>query len=257
MTFAKNQDNTQALSINEQTKGMVKTFHNQPVTASRKVAEVFEKNHAHVLRDIQNLIDQVMKSDDFSQSKSGLADSEKFLLENFFRVSYKDRQGKQRTEYKLTKDAFAMIVMGYTGAKAIAFKVAYIQRFNEMEQQLSQREANAHQQAIAFVELAGIKADCLSFLSVVPSIVDDYGRKCYHYLLSLEKLGFSTRSGQVWKRERRHPLQFIRRDNATYVTEAFINNMFVGKVKAHNDKAFQSLQAVLPFNTQGGNHESL
>ena len=33
----------------------------------------------------------------------------------------------------MTRDGFTMLVMGYTGAKAMRFKELYIKRFNEME----------------------------------------------------------------------------------------------------------------------------
>lgn len=36
----------------------------------------------------------------------------------------------------MTKDGFTLLVMGYTGAKAMEFKLAYIKRFNEMEAEL-------------------------------------------------------------------------------------------------------------------------
>ncbi len=34
----------------------------------------------------------------------------------------------------MTRDGFTILVMGYTGAKAMRFKELYIKRFNEMEQ---------------------------------------------------------------------------------------------------------------------------
>lgn len=85
------------------------------------VADYFGKNHQHVLRDIRKLTD-----DD-----SGL--TKEFAESNFGRGSYVDSQNQKRPCYFLTRDGFTMLVMGYTGKKAMKFKEMYIKRFNEME----------------------------------------------------------------------------------------------------------------------------
>lgn len=86
------------------------------------VAEFFEKRHDHVIRDIRKITDP----------KSGL--SEDFIHSNFKADSYKDSTGRKLPCYYMTRDGFTMLVMGYTGQKAMKFKELYIKRFNEMEQ---------------------------------------------------------------------------------------------------------------------------
>ncbi len=86
------------------------------------VAEVFDKQHRHVLRDIARII----------EPKSGL--SENFIHDNFMLSTYKDARGRKLPRYLLTRDGFTMLVIGYTGQKAMYFKELYIQRFNEMEE---------------------------------------------------------------------------------------------------------------------------
>ena len=86
------------------------------------VAAAFEKGHRHVLRDIARII----------EPKSGL--SENFICANFTLSTYKDARGRKLPCYLLTRDGFTMLVMGYTGPKAMHFKELYIRRFNEMEQ---------------------------------------------------------------------------------------------------------------------------
>lgn len=86
------------------------------------VAEFFEKNHTEVLRDIRNI----------AAPNSGL--SKEFAERNFALGSYKDKQNKKRPCYYLTRDGFTILVMGYTGKKALRFKELYIRRFNEMEE---------------------------------------------------------------------------------------------------------------------------
>lgn len=85
------------------------------------VAELFEKNHKEVLRDIRKITDPL----------SGL--SEEFRQRNFAPSSYRNQQNKKQPCYYLTRDGFTMLVMGYTGQKAMQFKELYIKRFNGME----------------------------------------------------------------------------------------------------------------------------
>lgn len=92
-----------------------------PVTSSLRIAEVFGKDHAKVLRDIRNILAQVPES--FGEANFGLAE-------------YLDAQGKPRPAYDLSRDGFALLAMGFTGPEALAFKLAYIERFNAMEADL-------------------------------------------------------------------------------------------------------------------------
>ncbi|NWL87592.1 hypothetical protein DMN77_08240 [Paenibacillus sp. 79R4] len=92
------------------------------VTDSLTVAEVFGKEHKHVLRDIREL----ECSDDFAQSNFGLS-------------SYQDRSGRTLSKYVITQDGFSFLVMGYTGKEAARFKEMYINAFNKMRDQLSLR----------------------------------------------------------------------------------------------------------------------
>lgn len=86
------------------------------------VAKFFEKRHDHVIRDIRKI----------TAPKSGL--SEDFVRSNFTADFYKDSTGRKLPCYFMTRDGFTILVMGYSGQKAMKFKELYIQRFNEMEQ---------------------------------------------------------------------------------------------------------------------------
>jgi len=86
------------------------------VTTSLKVAEIFGKQHKDVLRSINHC--------DCSSEFAG---------RNFAPGSYFDANNQARPMYRITKDGFTFLVMGYTGPQAAQFKEAYIQRFNEME----------------------------------------------------------------------------------------------------------------------------
>lgn len=93
-----------------------------PFCSSLQISETFEKRHDHVLRDIESI--NVPNSGEIND----------FFNLNFELISYKDSRGRKQPMYLMTKDGFTLLVMGYTGEKAMKFKIAYIQRFNEYEQ---------------------------------------------------------------------------------------------------------------------------
>lgn len=99
------------------------------VTTSRNVAEVFGKNHADVMRDVRNIL-------------ANLSDTDRnWGISNFADTPYTNPQnGQTYSEYLITKDGLTLLVMGYTGSKAMQFKLAYIQRFNEMEALLKKQQ---------------------------------------------------------------------------------------------------------------------
>lgn len=94
-----------------------------PVTTSRAVAEQFGKNHKEVLRAIENTITQL------KETEEGRAFNER----NFAPISLRDAMNREKPAYLLTRDGFTLLAMGFTGAKAVQFKVAYINAFNRME----------------------------------------------------------------------------------------------------------------------------
>ena len=95
---------------------------NQPVTTSKKIAEVFEKEHRNVLRDIDSLKDVL----NFEQM--------------FFETTEPDSYGRHQRVYQINRDGFSLLAMGFTGQKALEWKVKYIEAFNSMEEQLNTPE---------------------------------------------------------------------------------------------------------------------
>ena len=93
-----------------------------PVVSSRKVAEVFNKRHDNILRNIENIKGDLLKIEEIKWEQ------------NFIQSSYMDSRNRCYPEYLMTKDGFTLLAMGFTGAEAMKFKIAYIKRFNEMEQ---------------------------------------------------------------------------------------------------------------------------
>lgn len=106
----------------------------QVVTTSVRVAEVFGKQHSHVIRAINNIIGDLRDCEDLGCPKNG--ETFKNGQSNFGLSSYFDKQGKQQKQYIITRDGFTLLAMGFTGSKALKFKLQYIQAFNAMEAKL-------------------------------------------------------------------------------------------------------------------------
>lgn len=117
-----------------------KSENGNPVTTSLLVAEKFDKEHKNILRDIQNLVAQ---------------NSAAKLL--FIESEYENR-GKIYPMYVMNRDGFSLLVMGFTGSRALQFKLDFIEAFNKMEQiiktnlQLPQTYADALRQLAEQVE---------------------------------------------------------------------------------------------------------
>ena len=87
------------------------------VTTSLKVAKVFEKEHKNVLQSIENLV------------------AENSAAKFFSEATYKNR-GKEYPMYEMGRDGFSLLVMGFTGERALKWKIEYINAFNAMEAEL-------------------------------------------------------------------------------------------------------------------------
>ncbi|MCM2441210.1 AlpA family phage regulatory protein [Agrobacterium vitis] len=100
---------------------------------SRDVAAVFEKRHDHVLRDIDKLAADMNA---ISAEEGG-----KDRLPNFGETvtSRPNPAGGapiQSRSYDMTRDGFTLLAMGFTGSKALRWKLRYIEAFNRMEEAL-------------------------------------------------------------------------------------------------------------------------
>ncbi|EGP7979987.1 Rha family transcriptional regulator [Campylobacter coli] len=106
---------------------------------SLQIAEVFEKDHSNVLKAIDKL-----PNDEFKSS-------------NFKYDSYFDKKSEQRRMINLTRDAFSLLVMGFTGEKAYKWKIEFTKAFNEMEKRLRNIEYEKHDK-LAFRQSLGYKS---------------------------------------------------------------------------------------------------
>ena len=106
-----------------QAEVVYKTNRGTPVTDSVKVARVFEKQHKNVMKSIRNILG----------SAQNLA-NQKWFAE----TTYTDAQGKRQPMFLMSRDGFSLLTMSLTGEKAMAFKVAFIEQFNRMEQAIKE-----------------------------------------------------------------------------------------------------------------------
>ncbi|EAH6966456.1 Rha family transcriptional regulator [Campylobacter coli] len=112
---------------------------NAVYTTSLSVAEVFNKNHKNIIRKINEF-----PKDNFTKL-------------NFELSKYIDSTGRILPCYKITRDAFSLLVMGFTGEKAYKWKIEFIKAFNEMEKRLRNIEYEKHDK-LAFRQSLGYKS---------------------------------------------------------------------------------------------------
>ncbi|MDE6540086.1 MAG: Rha family transcriptional regulator [Ruminococcus sp.] len=87
--------------------------------SSIQVAKDFGKRPSDVHETIENLT------------------AENSAVKKFFTEStYINERGRAYKCYEMTKDGFSLLVMGFTGKKALEWKLKYIEAFNFMEQKL-------------------------------------------------------------------------------------------------------------------------
>ena len=106
--------------------------------SSLQVAEDFEKEHRNVVQAIEEL-------------KKGVAEKSADL---FIESSYQHPQNKQTYKcYNLTRDGFSLLVMGFTGKKALEWKLKYIEAFNLMEQKIRERYSDISPQLQFLIDM--------------------------------------------------------------------------------------------------------
>lgn len=113
------------------------TAEGQPAVRSDIVAYHFHRNHKDVLRDIRKLRAKCPES---------------FYERNFAPIEIDTllpHSGGIRKDraFLLTRDAFSLLVMGFTGAEAVRWKLRYIEAFNRLEAAVRESRAEAAREA--------------------------------------------------------------------------------------------------------------
>ena len=119
-------------------KKLVVIENNQALTDSRIVAQKFDKDHLHVLRDIRTIIKQMA-----SASHNPNLDSAPMFIETTYQA---EDGGRHYPMYLMNRDGFSLLAMGFTGKKALQFKLDFINAFKRMEEKLRQLAIDGHDQ---------------------------------------------------------------------------------------------------------------
>lgn len=104
---------------------------NQPLTNSKLVADVFEKEHKNVMQSIRKLMEGTAQNS--------------AVLEMFSESTYKNEQNKEQPMFIMNQDGFTLLAMGFNGKKAMEFKLKYIEAFNAMKRQIEQSKPSVPQ----------------------------------------------------------------------------------------------------------------
>ena len=107
----------------------------QNTMSSVQIAELTGKQHAHVMRDIRNMIDNLQQS---NQSTSGCVNYSSYVIKE---DSYKDAKGEQRTMFSLNKKACLLLASGYN----VLLRAKIIDRWEELENEKMMRDLPSYQ----------------------------------------------------------------------------------------------------------------
>lgn len=176
----------------------VEKTHNQELPiktlTSIEVAEMVEKNHAHLLRDIRNYIKVI--------SDNPKLDSRNYFIES----SYINSQNKEQPMFLITKQGCELVANKMTGEKGILFTAFYVQRFNEME--LGRKLPSNYKEALlALVEAEEVKERMQQQLEykdeVITGLVDEVSladkRQILNRVVRYKGANFSKRWRELYK----------------------------------------------------------
>lgn len=154
----------------------------KPTILSTDLARHFGKRHDDVLRAIDNLCVQL--DEDHLRN---FAETEEC------RASPLNGAPISARAYRLTRDGFTLLAMGFTGKKALAFKLAYIDAFNRMEAALHQ-PADTQRMELAFSLAAEAAAQVhrTVFNAVMEGDADEWQHSRYLLNLNYDSQGRPT-----------------------------------------------------------------
>ncbi|WP_293996671.1 Rha family transcriptional regulator [Sphaerotilus sp.] len=156
---------------------LVQPVHEQPMTTSRRVAQMFGKEHKNVLRSVERLLPDL--PDEFSRL-------------NFEPRTYTDDRGKEQPEYLLTQDGFIMLAMGFTGREAVYWRATFIKAFNALGKEIRRRD-----KALLSRERELIRAEVARTHSTVNAVLTDtraeQGKttEARHYINEARLIGYA------------------------------------------------------------------
>ena len=104
----------------------------EKMMSSREIANLTEKNHQHIMRDIRRMLEYLGK--EIGASKFGRTSSEAPAVQGFKESVYLDVQGKERPEILLNFELTITLISGYN----VVLRNRIIKRWQELELQQQQ-----------------------------------------------------------------------------------------------------------------------
>ena len=101
------------------------------VVSSRVIAKELGKRHDNVIRDLE----KILETPNVGSLNLETSNLSSLIIPSFYRTQGQKREYK---EYLLTKDGFTLYMFNIQGYQD--FKLAYINKFNEMEKELKKKE---------------------------------------------------------------------------------------------------------------------
>ena len=159
--------------MNELVLVNVRIDNEQMITDSRNVADVFNKRHDHVLRDIEAMRKDVPN-----------------FGEMFFEGTMPDTYGREQKVFFMNRDGFSLLAMGFTGTDAMKWKLKYINAFNELEsfyntpEQVMARALRLADKTIASLNQRVIEQD--KRIMIQDSVINEMKPKVSYYDMILD-----------------------------------------------------------------------
>ena len=192
--------------------------------SSREIAELCEKQHAHVMRDIRRMLDNLginLTDPNLRALKNSenLTDPDLDSLNNFKMLSYKDAKGEMRTEYLLDKNLSLTLVAGYN----VVLRNRIINRWLELERKEQERETME-----ALDNPAALRKILLAYTGRVIALEDEVKKqdKYINYLepnaVAFEKIGSTdedftiTQVSKMLDVKRTFLINFLQENNFIY-----------------------------------------
>lgn len=138
---------------------VAKSENNSIYTTSLDIAEKFGKDHRNILRDINALV---------TQNPS--------VTTMFHLTTYTNSRNREYPMYKMNRDGFSLLVMGFTGNDATAWKLKYINAFNRMEQ-IIRNELNNLKKQMTQMPQRGTKEFLALALLDAQQVIEEQERK--------------------------------------------------------------------------------
>lgn len=158
------------------------------VTDSLMIAEMFEKTHDNVLKDIRKQIEYA---------------GPEFSLVNFHESNYENERGRKYLKYNLTEEAFTLVAMSYNTKEAVQMKIKFIEEFKQMKQHIqNQQQLPKDPMSIlklTFDVLEGQKQEIQDIKSDVKDLRENaplYAIECDEISKAVRKLGVLLLGGK-------------------------------------------------------------